>query len=732
MILSAQRKGGLLMKSPFPAGGAVNANAPVYIVSARIGVDGDALILRLNRVVTVTQQGGFALTMTGGVVTIGNSAGTGTKILTFPLTGRVVTDFESGTLAFAPPPGVIVDSEANALAAFSGRVVRNGSRVDGTPPLKVSITVGVTGETTSIRLTEAVTEGVDGHADFALTFSGGDVGLSYVSGLGTNTLLYENDRVVYQEETGGLMDFTQLGDGIQDLAGNLLASFADAVVVNGSAAPTPDGPTNTVLPAITGTQEVGETLTCSAGTWTGSPTITYQWKRDGVNISGETASTYEIEAVAGGLSCYVTGTNGGGAVTVRADSGLARPFYWASDSTGAFAWVTPALQAAFDARFGAGKVEVTNSSESSANLDRVREIVEEQILPFLQIGWAVVGLMEIANDISGVQGTHTGAETTTRMFDLADDIATAGGIPLLGTAWYRPGGTYNGTQAQIVCDNVRTLHQDHSSPGFIELDLDPIYDDCEAFDGVHETEAVDDEYVGAIVDGFEDAGLVGGCGDILIQPVVLDNLYPFLSSAPGTGNGYIYDPVSNLPATDLTGQAFVVKTNTGGWIRGPFYVDAAGFDFTTPHGTQKIIHGVPSLGDSTAPTPAEYVPPYATSGRHEVSNIVFGADTGGNMNGSTFRIADADGTVDVYLDSGGATPPVGADRTIQVTYSNGDAGSVIGTAVIAAMNSDGAWWANARGTGGDYCMAADAVSGARAHVTSSSFGITATTLVNGN
>jgi hypothetical protein len=381
MILSAQRKGGLLMKNPFPAGGSVNANAPAYIVSARIGVDGDALILRMNRVVTVTQQGGFALTMTGGAVTIGNSAGTGTKILTFPLTGRVVTDFESGTLAFAPPPGVIVDSEANALAAFSGRVVRNGSRVDGTPPLKVSITVGMTGETTSIRFTEAVTEGVDGHADFALTFSGGDVGLSYVSGLGTNTLLYENDRVVYLEETAGLMDFVQLGDGIQDLAGNLLASFADAVVANGSAVPAPDGPTNTVLPAITGTQEVGETLTCSAGTWTGSPTITYQWKRDGVNISGETASTYEIEAVAGGLSCYVTGTNGGGAVTVRADSGLARPFYWASDSTGAFAWVTPALQAAFDARFGAGKVEVTNSSESSANLDRVREIVEEQVVP---------------------------------------------------------------------------------------------------------------------------------------------------------------------------------------------------------------------------------------------------------------------------------------------------------------------------------------------------------------
>src|SRR5690606_13340074 len=44
-------------------------------------------------------------------------------------------------------------------------------------------------------------------------------------------------------------------------------------------------PENTVLPAISGTAQVGETLTASTGTWINEPdSYTYQWKRAGVNI----------------------------------------------------------------------------------------------------------------------------------------------------------------------------------------------------------------------------------------------------------------------------------------------------------------------------------------------------------------------------------------------------------------------------------------------------------------
>jgi hypothetical protein len=72
-------------------------------------------------------------------------------------------------------------------------------------------------------------------------------------------------------------------------------------------------PANTILPAITGTARVGQTLSCSTGTWTGAPapTYAYQWKRGGVDISGATNSTYAlVEAdYTTTITCTVTATN---------------------------------------------------------------------------------------------------------------------------------------------------------------------------------------------------------------------------------------------------------------------------------------------------------------------------------------------------------------------------------------------------------------------------------------
>jgi hypothetical protein len=72
-------------------------------------------------------------------------------------------------------------------------------------------------------------------------------------------------------------------------------------------------PVNSVLPAITGTTTVGQTLTCSSGTWSKSPTYAYQWLRDSVAISGATAATRVLAAPDAGalMSCTVTATNAG-------------------------------------------------------------------------------------------------------------------------------------------------------------------------------------------------------------------------------------------------------------------------------------------------------------------------------------------------------------------------------------------------------------------------------------
>jgi hypothetical protein len=72
-------------------------------------------------------------------------------------------------------------------------------------------------------------------------------------------------------------------------------------------------PAETAPPVVSGTQTFGSTLSCTTGTWTGTPTIsyTYQWQRDGSNINTATSSTYTlVQADVGNtIRCVVTGTN---------------------------------------------------------------------------------------------------------------------------------------------------------------------------------------------------------------------------------------------------------------------------------------------------------------------------------------------------------------------------------------------------------------------------------------
>ena len=82
-------------------------------------------------------------------------------------------------------------------------------------------------------------------------------------------------------------------------------------------------PVNTAIPAITGTGTVGQTLTCTTGTWTYSPTnYTYQWMRGAMPIGGATASTYLLVAADSGtsLTCQLTAYNAAGSTMVTSGS----------------------------------------------------------------------------------------------------------------------------------------------------------------------------------------------------------------------------------------------------------------------------------------------------------------------------------------------------------------------------------------------------------------------------
>jgi hypothetical protein len=80
-----------------------------------------------------------------------------------------------------------------------------------------------------------------------------------------------------------------------------------------SAAGGPQAPSNSVAPVISGSVGIGNTFTCTTGTWIGDATITYtyQWKRNTVNITSATSNSYTtlITDSNSTLTCLVTATN---------------------------------------------------------------------------------------------------------------------------------------------------------------------------------------------------------------------------------------------------------------------------------------------------------------------------------------------------------------------------------------------------------------------------------------
>jgi hypothetical protein len=116
---------------------------------------------------------------------------------------------------------------------------------------------------------------------------------------------------------GPVMSFTRVnGTGPNNVAkrsfgvSNSYGEYINAAAGSGSV------PDNTVLPAITGTAQEGETLTASTGTWSGTPTpsYSYQWLADGESLPGKTSSTLDVTAamVGAAISVIVTATNTSG------------------------------------------------------------------------------------------------------------------------------------------------------------------------------------------------------------------------------------------------------------------------------------------------------------------------------------------------------------------------------------------------------------------------------------
>jgi hypothetical protein len=80
--------------------------------------------------------------------------------------------------------------------------------------------------------------------------------------------------------------------------------------------PFPPPPAVRAAPSVSGTAQAGESLTCSAGTWSGRPTgFAFQWLRNGEPVNGETGETYALGAADEGavVQCRVRAVSPAGA-----------------------------------------------------------------------------------------------------------------------------------------------------------------------------------------------------------------------------------------------------------------------------------------------------------------------------------------------------------------------------------------------------------------------------------
>jgi hypothetical protein len=105
--------------------------------------------------------------------------------------------------------------------------------------------------------------------------------------------------------------------------GSATAASNATELIGGSTA---TGPVNTAPPVVSGTPAQGQTLSASAGTWTGAPTsFAYQWLRcdasssDCVAITGATTSSYILSAsdVSSRLRIRVTASNSAGSTAAQ-------------------------------------------------------------------------------------------------------------------------------------------------------------------------------------------------------------------------------------------------------------------------------------------------------------------------------------------------------------------------------------------------------------------------------
>ncbi len=200
-------------------------------------------------------------------------------------------------------------------------------------------------------------------------------------------------------------------------------------------------PQNTVAPALTGSFFVGQTLTCSTGTWTNSPTgYTYQWQNNGVDIGGATSNSYTLVAADDHdtITCRVTATNVNGSNTASSNGLIALQAYaWhdASD-TSTITHVSNSVSQWNDKSGNAR--HATQGTALNQPITNTRTINGLNVIDFDGTNHSFT--------ISSMQSTFTNAEYSFFVINASDDnVATSAGMHMWAsmTGGSRRGGFRN-------------------------------------------------------------------------------------------------------------------------------------------------------------------------------------------------------------------------------------------------------------------------------------------------
>lgn len=190
---------------------------------------------------------------------------------------------------------------------------------DITPPSDTVDQVDVTHMQSPSRRREFIAGLSDpGSASFEMNFvpgSASDLKIQEIRGTGEQVLCRITfPNAVTWRFTGQVESYEPAVPTEDKMTASVSFKVSGSTVASAAAAPV-----NSVLPAISGVAQVGQTLTAWEGVWSQAATFTYQWEADGAPISGATGRAYVpvVGQISDVITVVVTATNSAGSASAE-------------------------------------------------------------------------------------------------------------------------------------------------------------------------------------------------------------------------------------------------------------------------------------------------------------------------------------------------------------------------------------------------------------------------------